>query len=83
MSHGKKDGSLNAINDLTDIHSDENVVCNRVLKLDCIGHIQKRMGRSLLTWKQQHGATPWKKTDKSLQKATKKAQSKKATRIYL
>ncbi|XP_065057533.1 uncharacterized protein LOC135685498 [Rhopilema esculentum] len=77
MSHGKKDGSLNAINDLTDIHSDENVVCNRVLKLDCIGHIQKRMGRSLLTWKQQHGATPWKKTDKSLQKATKKPSQKR------
>jgi hypothetical protein len=28
-------------------HEEENVVCHRVKKLDCIGHVQKRLGTAL------------------------------------
>ena len=32
-----------------DQHDDGSAQCNRVDKLDCIGHVQKRMGKNLLT----------------------------------
>ena len=28
-------------------HEDETAICNRVVKLDCIGHVQKRLGKAL------------------------------------
>jgi hypothetical protein len=28
-------------------HEEENVVCHHVKKLDCIGHVQKRLGTAL------------------------------------
>ena len=46
-------------------HDNETANCNRVCKLDCIGHVQKRMGKHLLSWKKMHGVSPWKKLSNS------------------
>ena len=72
-------------------HENNAANCNRVCKLDCIGHVQKRMGKHLLNWKQKHGIRQWTKdkcesetvsaTTNVKTKSTKKKESKQSKAV--
>lgn len=38
-------------------HENGKAMCNRVVKLDCIGHVQKMMGKALRDFKKKEGKT--------------------------
>ena len=51
-----------AYKDWVETHNNDTTDCDRVLKLDCIGHVQKRLGKYLIAWKQRNGVKPWSKS---------------------
>ena len=51
-----------AYKDWVETHNNDTTDCDRVLKLDCIGHVQKRLGNHLIAWKQRNGVKPWSKS---------------------
>ena len=77
LSQRKQSANGKADRDSTESGMHDDRCCNRVIKLDCIGHIQKRMGRSLPKWKQQNGVAPWKKGNNNKSIIIKKHASNK------
>ena len=71
LKHEKStEGKLNNTDEFkewqeTHDNDNETANCNRVCKLDCVGQVQKRMGKHLLSWKKMHGVSPWKKLSNS------------------
>jgi len=47
-----------AFKDYFSSHMEDDSVCRKVIKLDCVGHVQKRMGKALRTLQQQKGKLP-------------------------
>ena len=47
-------------------HEESNVDCSRVMKLDCIGHVQKRMGTALRELKRER----WMMENQFVEEAT-------------
>ena len=64
-------------------HERNEANCDRVHKLDCVGHVQKRMGTALRNWKQKNGVIPWasgKKPDNSSGKGKGKGKNASKTK---